>query len=81
MNNSSTFRQRNPNTNSLNYLITRGLGYCCEYFFFSRFTDTELIAARLGVSERAVRKRKQLLREGKIQCLNCERCLKSRLPG
>ena len=36
-------------------MICDDLGYCCEWYFFSRFSNTDLIAARLGVSTRAVR--------------------------
>lgn len=36
-------------------MITQDLGYCCEFWFFSYYRQTSLIAARLGVSPRAVR--------------------------
>lgn len=35
-------------------MVTGDLGYCCLWFFFSRFRKTGLIAARLGVSRQAI---------------------------
>ena len=49
-------------------LIVEDLGYCCPYFFFRHYKQTALIAARLGVTERAVRYAKA---EAKSQCV-CE---------
>lgn len=39
-------------------LIVGGLGYCCEYWFWQHFREvpTELLAARLGVHPRTVRR-------------------------
>lgn len=41
--------------------ITLGLGYCCERFFWARYSDvpTALIADRLGVHEETVRRHKK----------------------
>ena len=39
-------------------MITQDLGYCCGWFFFSRFRKTGLVAARLGVSPQAIRQNK-----------------------
>lgn len=39
-------------------MITEDLGYCCTWFFFTRFRQTGLIAARLGVTPQAVRQNK-----------------------
>jgi len=41
--------------NSVEYLITKGLGYCCRWWFFQLYKNNELIAARLGTKERAIR--------------------------
>jgi hypothetical protein len=40
---------------TIRLMIVEDLGYCCPYFFFSHFRRTPLIAARLGVTPRAVR--------------------------
>ena len=68
----NTLKRRNVNT--LSHLITDGLGYCCEAYFFSHFSNTALIAARLGVTTRAVRYHKAA---GKT-CLNAVNCMKER---
>lgn len=39
-------------------MVTKDLGYCCLWFFFSRFRKTGLVAARLGVSPQAIRQNK-----------------------
>jgi hypothetical protein len=39
-------------------MVTQDLGYCCLWFFFSRFRKTGVIAARLGVSSQAIRQNK-----------------------
>lgn len=39
-------------------MVTQDLGYCCLWFFFSRFRKTGLVAARLGVSPQAIRQNK-----------------------
>lgn len=39
-------------------MVTKDLGYCCLWFFFTRFRKTGTIAARLGVSPQAVRQNK-----------------------
>lgn len=56
-------------------MITHDLGYCCEFKFFSLYKDTPLIAARLGIDERTVRKRKAALAEGRIKCNECPNCM------
>lgn len=66
--------------NSITWLIVKGMGYCCEWKFFSLYHDTALIAARLGVTERAVRYHKAAYENYEIECENCENCMKSRRP-
>jgi hypothetical protein len=56
-------------------LVTQDLGYCCEWFFFTRFRNTALIAARLGVTERAVRYAKARVDNGQAKCEGCSKCL------
>lgn len=63
--------------NSTEYLITTGLGYCCMWKFFSLYHDTALIAARLGVSERSIRRYKAAAAEGELCCNDCPNCMKS----
>lgn len=50
-------------------LITEDMGYCCPHFFFKRFRLTGLIAARLGMSKRAVQYAKARVNSG---CSTCE---------
>jgi len=57
-------------------MITEDLGYCCEYKFFSLYKDTPLVAARLGIDERTVRKHKAALAEGRLVCKNAGNCMK-----
>jgi len=52
--------------------LIRKLGYCCEHRFFSLYRQTGLIAARLGVSDRAVRYRKAMFKAKELP--RCERC-------
>ena len=65
--------------NSVEYLIRDGLGYCCEWFFFQRFYDTNLIAARLGCSRRAAQEHKAAALEG--SCLGVTNCLQCRVKA
>lgn len=67
----------NPRVN-VRTLITDGLGYCCLWRFFSLYHDTGLIAARLGIDERTVRRYKAALREGRLSCPGYESCMRSR---
>lgn len=60
---------------SLHYLICTSLGYCCEWKFFSLYHSTSLIAARLGVSPRAVRLHKAQARDGQLRCEGCPNCM------
>ena len=56
-------------------MVTEDLGYCCLWFFFSRFRQTGLIAARLGVSPQAIR-------QNKASCGGCkgrEGCLDKKI--
>lgn len=64
---------------TVKHLITDGLGYCCEYAFFRLFKQTWKIAARLGISDRAVRYHKRAFKDGEMHCEKCPRCLKGRL--
>lgn len=63
--------------NSITWLIVKGLGYCCEWKFFSLYRDSAMIAARLGVTERAIRKHKAAYNDYETDCENCDNCMKS----
>jgi hypothetical protein len=56
-----------------------GLGYCCPYAFFKLHKRTGAIAARLGVTERAIRYWKMAFKDGHMKCQNAGKCLKGRL--
>lgn len=73
MNTSRELSHHKPRGNTLAYFITINLGYCCEYFFFTRYTNTALIAARLGVNRTAVNRHKRELQpcEQKPNCMKC----------
>ncbi len=59
-------------------LVVEGLGYCCLGAFLSLYSNTALIAARLGVSDRIIRMKKQALKEGLLCCRGKPDCLKAR---
>jgi len=60
-------------------LVVEGLGYCCLYAFFKTYKRTGLIAARLGVSDRAIRYHKMAFKDNCLSCEKRENCLKGRL--
>lgn len=64
---------------SITTLITQGLGYCCPWAFFSIFRQTPIIAARLGVSERSVRRAKAQVDDGEVCCEECAHCMKEHI--
>ena len=61
---------------SIEHLVCISLGYCCLFAFFSFFKRTGQIAARLGISDRAVRYKKEEFKCGKIKCRNRPKCMK-----
>ena len=81
MNNPRALPLHNPRPNTVEYLITEGLGYCCEWFFWTRFEHlpADLIAARLGVIDSTIRRHRQWYHEGRFQCACKESCLVERL--
>lgn len=60
-------------------LVREGLGYCCLYAFFRVNKRTGLIAARLGVTDRAVRKWKARFKSGELRCTGAANCLLPKL--
>lgn len=81
MNSTRTLSPHNPRGNSVEYLITKGLGYCCEYAFFlvCQEVPSELIAARLGCEVNTIRRHRLWLRNGKITCKKLESCMLPKL--
>lgn len=59
---------------TIKILIETDLGYCCEWFFFSHFRQTALIADRLGVSTRAIKYHKEACRS--TTCPGSPGCMK-----
>lgn len=74
MNTPRALSPHNPRENTIDFLITKGLGYCCESLFFSLYSDADLIAARLGVTVATVRRHKLWLRQGKLTCRSKADC-------
>jgi len=61
---------------TIKILIEQDLGYCCQWFFFNQFRRTALIAARLGVSDRAIRYSKAEVKKGCLKCENNPTCMR-----
>lgn len=70
MNNTSELPADNPRPNTVEHLIVVGLGYCCEWFFWTRFEHipADLVAARLGVTDDTVRRHRLWYRDGRFKC-------------
>jgi hypothetical protein len=70
-------------TDSLESMITQGLGYCCPQVFWSYYHDTAapILAARFGCTPETVRKHKQWFREGKFKCADKPTCLAERIKA
>lgn len=62
-------------------MLTRNLGFCCQYAGLeaNRRVSGVLLAARLGVSDRAIRYKYESLADGTIRCENCSTCMKEKL--
>lgn len=61
---------------TIQHLVTVDLKYCCLWAFFKLYADPSLIAARLGVTDRAVRGARA--RAKTAGCTGCPRCLRKR---
>lgn len=70
-----------PRPGTINHLITEGLGYCCEGLFWQLYASTpsDLIAARLGVTPRAVNTHRRAYLDGDLGCKNLGGCQRSKL--
>jgi hypothetical protein len=66
---------------TVTHLVTEGLGYCCPYFFFTHFRNTALIAARLGVTNRAIRYAKEAVDEKREVCKGKAECLRRKITA
>jgi len=66
-----------PRPGSVAHLVTQGLGYCCEAFFWKRYVgvSSDLVAARLGIAARTVNRHRQWYEEGSLSCPNKKDCL------
>jgi len=64
---------------TLKSLITQDLGYCCLWFFFSRFQRTSVIATRLGLHKRTVRAARAQVTNGECECECRANCMKKYL--
>lgn len=80
MNCSHEVSSHKPRANCVTDLITTGLGYCCEAFFWERFKEipSDLIAARLGIAVRTVNRHRQWYAEGKFSCEGKLTCIINR---
>ena len=80
MNNTLALSPDKPRVNSVEYLITVGLGYCCEAFFWERFKTipADVIAARLGVSTNTIRRHRLWHSEGRFTCTRAHNCIPCR---
>ena len=78
----SDLSNRNSRVSTTEDCITaNGLGYCCEWVFWARFQEVPdlLIAARLGVTDRTVRRHRKKFKEGAWKCCKQANCMKSKL--
>lgn len=62
---------------TIDHLVTSkdGLGYCCLWFFLTRFRRTRLVADRLGVSMEAVNAHRRKVKCGQLQCESRGSCM------
>lgn len=59
-------------------MLVNDLGYCCAWVFFKVYnkTTTSIIAARLGVTTRAIRYKRCDFGSSKMACPNQKDCMK-----
>ena len=60
-------------------LCEGGLGYCCPWFFFQHFRHSETVAARIGVTSRAIRLAKARVDSGEDKCEGRANCMHARV--
>lgn len=56
-------------------MVEGDLGYCCLWFFLTRFRRSRLVADRLGVDIRSVNYARERVKSGEERCKQCEGCL------
>ena len=71
-------KSREPRPYYIESLIRHGLGYCCEWFFWTQFTNvrTELLAIRLGCAKRTLRRHREAYFEDTFACTERNCCMK-----
>jgi len=81
MNYPPVLRADKARVNTVVYLITEGLKYCCPRFFWQRYQDVPnvLLAARLGVDPSTISKHKSRYLAGDFVCSKHLKCLDKRL--
>lgn len=77
----SQLSTNNPRESLTASLITSGLGYCCEAWFWRWFAEvpSETVAIRLGVTMRTIQRRRALFNQGELKCQMKSKCLEQRL--
>jgi len=60
---------------TLRSLVTQDLGYCCVWFFLTRFRKSRVVADRLGLDIRTVNYARARVKSGEEKCAGCEGCL------
>ena len=56
-------------------MVEEGLGYCCLWFFLTRFRRSRVVADRLGVDIRTINYARERVRSGEERCKGCDRCM------
>lgn len=72
----SRLSPNNPRQSLTSTLVTSGLGYCCEAWFWQWFAEvpSETVAIRLGVTMRTVQRRRALFNQGELKCQMKSKC-------
>ncbi len=56
-------------------LVEEDLGYCCLWFFLTRFRKSRQVADRLGVDIRTVNYARNKVSSGEEKCRECANCM------
>lgn len=64
---------------TLQSAICSDLGYCCQWFFFTHYRNTQVISDRLGLATRTIREGKAAVDSGTSVCANAANCLHRRV--
>lgn len=60
---------------TLKSLVVEDLGYCCVWFFLTRFRRSRVVADRLGLDIRTVNYARKRVKDGTEVCSQCDRCM------